>query len=62
MKKKRKSKYIKLGSDIRYRYNPELDKYEGKVLFPKKQEQANEILRNTKFPDNFFSDKSKKPL
>jgi hypothetical protein len=34
-------------------YDPALDKYTNVVLFPKKLEEANETLRNTKLPPNF---------
>ena len=62
MKKKNKSLRFNFSHKVQFRYNPDLDKYENQVLFPEKLEQANKMLKNAKFPDNFFSDKSKKPL
>ena len=37
--------------DPRDHYDPELDKYKGVSLFPKKVARANEALKNVKLPN-----------
>jgi hypothetical protein len=51
---KKKKKSIFDGIKFRIRYDPNLDKYKDVVLFPKKLAEANRILKDTKFPENFF--------
>jgi hypothetical protein len=48
MKQKKTSKATK-DFGVKVTVNKELDKLSGKVLFPKKLRQANEILSNTRF-------------
>lgn len=38
-------------------YDPELEKYRGKVLFPEKLALANEHLKNVKLPESLLSKK-----
>ena len=45
---KDKKPKIKLPKGVKY--NPELDKYKDVVLFPKKLEQANELLKKAPIP------------
>lgn len=37
--------------------DPSLEQYRGKVLFPRKLEKANEMLKNAKLPPNMNSNK-----
>lgn len=46
--KGKKAKKKKMPQD--WVYNPELDKYKDVVLFPKKLERANEILKKAPIP------------
>jgi hypothetical protein len=51
MKKTRKRKGLFSKYKVQFRYNPELDKYEDKVLAPEKLAKANEMLEKVKnFP------------
>jgi hypothetical protein len=43
-------------SGIEVTINPELDKYDNVVLFPKKLEKANRILREVGLPKQLFKD------
>jgi hypothetical protein len=37
--------------ELTFKYNPKLDKLKGRVLAPKKLEEANRLLRNLKKPN-----------
>ncbi len=43
--------------NVKVTYDPELDKYEEQVPFPKKLALANKQLKNAKFPDELLSKK-----
>jgi len=45
-----KAKKTKIKLPKGFKYNPELDKYKDVVLFPKKVEQANELLKKAPIP------------
>ena len=48
-----KQKKLTISDTVRnpkFRINPALDEYAGKVLFPKKLAKANEMLRGVKLP------------
>lgn len=47
---KYKSKLFGEEVELTFVYNPELDKLKGRVLAPKKLEEANRLLRNLKTP------------
>jgi hypothetical protein len=47
---KYKSNLFNQEVELTFTYNPELDKLKGKVLAPKKLEEANRLLRNLKTP------------
>jgi hypothetical protein len=48
-KRKNAESFVKY--DSRDHYDPELDKYKGVSLFPKKVAQAGEALKNVKLPN-----------
>lgn len=40
-----------MGEKIKYKINPDLDKFKGQTLFPEKVKQSNKLLKNVKLPD-----------